>query len=118
MEVRMTVYFIRQKGTNLVKIGRTLSDPIKRMAALQTANPHDLELLAISDDAPEAYYHGLFRSKSVRGEWYRLEDNDIVSIPNGLMLFHPLWASRVFWEMGEVVQGRYPDYYLSDSETK
>jgi len=109
----MTVYFIRQKGTNLVKIGKTMLDPMKRLAALQTASPYELELLAVSDSESETYYHNLFRSKSVRGEWYRLEEVDIVSLKR-LALHRPMWFSRVFWEMAETVSGRFPDYYLSD----
>ncbi len=67
------VYFIRAKGTDLVKIGfaRHVFD---RLTQLQTGCPTDLEVLleirgTLKD---ENQYQRKFSHLHVRGEWYRL----------------------------------------------
>jgi fumarate reductase subunit D len=65
---------------NRVKIGKTTTDPQKRLSTLQTGNPRKLELLhqfeCRNPDRLEKYLHKLFASKRERGEWFRLEELD------------------------------------------
>lgn len=61
------------------KIGYTESDPVKRVSALQTGNPFRIELVGTApgtmDD--EQRLHKVFEGKCERGEWFRLEQDDI-----------------------------------------
>jgi hypothetical protein len=66
------IYVIREKGTNLYKIGKTYSIP-KRIKQLQCGNPHKLELVAISDGNIESFVHSAIEKYHVRGEWYELD---------------------------------------------
>lgn len=66
------VYFI-QAG-KYIKIGYTSRpDVAERLAALQTANPVELRLLAAvpGDPTLERLLHRLFGNYRVRGEWFR-----------------------------------------------
>ncbi len=69
----MAIYFIRQKGTNLVKIGWA-KDPVARMATLQTGSPHEFELMAVGEGGAKEEHalHRRFADDHVRGEWFRM----------------------------------------------
>lgn len=74
------VYFIRQVGTDLVKVG--FSDDIKRrLRELQAATAHELELDAaiIGTKAIEVEIHRRLKRKGmhVRGEWFRLDEDQV-----------------------------------------
>lgn len=62
-------YFIRQVGSDFVKIGKS-ADPFKRLAALQTSNPNRLELIGVIEGDREGGLHFEFRRQNVVGEWF------------------------------------------------
>lgn len=74
----MSVYFISNGA--YVKIG-VARNPKKRLKALQTGNPHKLELMRVIKGgyAEEAALHGHFAHLRVEGEWfeYHQEMHDI-----------------------------------------
>jgi len=69
------VYLLADTVCDLVKVGMSESSVEKRVAALGTASPHPLELLAVVrtlDPAGlEAALHLELHALHVRGEWYR-----------------------------------------------
>lgn len=66
---RRFVYFVA--CGEFVKIGRSAC-LAKRLRALQTANPHPLELLNVVDAVsyPEREFHERFDAIRARGEWF------------------------------------------------
>ncbi len=70
-----------------VKIGRS-TDVHNRIAAIQTANSHPLEVLAIvpADVIAEREAHTMWRHIRLQGEWF-LRDRTLLSWAQGLMLF-------------------------------
>lgn len=68
------VYFIgaRECAQSPVKIGFTRSDPTRRLAALQTGCPFDLELLCFvkAKEHLERRLHATFAPLHLRGEWF------------------------------------------------
>lgn len=66
------VYFIHCDG--FIKIGSTTRVEY-RLATLQVANPHQLDVLLVEDggEKREAELHKEFAEYRVRGEWFRLE---------------------------------------------
>lgn len=68
------IYFIKAKATGLVKIGRT-RNPAKRLKALQTASPDELEILHVIKEGESGYTEGMlhkrFDTSWVRGEWFQ-----------------------------------------------
>lgn len=68
------VYFIQMGGHDgPIKIGWTDGNPLSRLSAIGTGNPHDLALIAIIPDAArslEGQLHREFRNDRVRGEWF------------------------------------------------
>lgn len=66
------VYFIGAAQSGAIKIGFTTGNPLRRLAALQTANCEDLVLLAVVDGSPqlEGEMHRRFAQNNVRGEWF------------------------------------------------
>jgi len=72
------VYFIRDKQTKLIKIGRSNNprDRLKQVA--KTVPDHVLELLAHTSETPEfneAVLHHRFREDRVEGEWFRSSES-------------------------------------------
>lgn len=70
----MSVYFIRGRGTNIVKIGWTDGDPGRRLKALQTGTAFSLQLMASrpGTQADEKALHDRFAADRVNGEWFRM----------------------------------------------
>lgn len=68
------VYFLRQIGTDRIKIGYSCNMN-GRISALNTSMPEKLELLATVSGArdAEARLHKRFARYRIKGEWYRLE---------------------------------------------
>jgi len=67
------VYLISAVGTEYVKVGRSQSFPSKRVQDMQTANPHELRLLAWTEGAyeyEELRLHQKYATFRVRGEWF------------------------------------------------
>lgn len=76
---RGIVYVVREEyGT--VKIGKTIS-LLRRFATIDTQIPYKIELLLSIETndihSLEAHLHQRFASKRVKGEWFRLTDQDI-----------------------------------------
>lgn len=86
---RFFVYFVEAEGTNLVKIGESISNPEWRMAQLQTGSPVKLELagyavvfttkldrLALKKTAArvERFVHRRFDEVRQHGEWFDQRD--------------------------------------------
>lgn len=70
----MAVYYARQRGTNLVKIGYAKTDVAARVKDLQIGCPTDLELLATEDGdrRTERDRHREFAADQFRNEWFRM----------------------------------------------
>jgi predicted GIY-YIG superfamily endonuclease len=75
------VYFILNKDSNAIKIGRA-RDLQKRMKALQTSSPAQLRLVnsiqvnsAKEAEALEKSLHQQFREIRLAGEWFKAESN-------------------------------------------
>ena len=68
------VYLIGAMGTGYAKIGRSQSHPRNRVRDMQTANPHELKLLAYTqlDDPEWAEWrlHDKYKYRCVLGEWF------------------------------------------------
>ena len=81
------VYFIRQSGTNYIKIGFTSRKIDKRLLEHQTSNPAKLILLGIidGDENKEAEIHRKYwHYKSSGGsEWFELPEEIINQIVQG-----------------------------------
>jgi len=76
---RGIVYLLRADNA-LVKIGITI-DFRRRLATLNTLMPYSLEVVLLIDCdnciSLEQLLHSRFASKRIRGEWFRLCDDDI-----------------------------------------
>ena len=67
------IYFIREEGSNYVKIGQTRM-PGDRLKELQISNPRELRVVKLFE-APsqaESILHAMFREERVRGEWFKM----------------------------------------------
>ena len=85
------VYVVRLEA-DVVKIG--LSANVKqRLNALNKVLPYELEVLYIFDTLHcrrlEIYLHRMFAPKRIRGEWFRLTDDQVAAIPDLVDRFHP-----------------------------
>jgi hypothetical protein len=72
----MYTYII--KTVDLYKIGRAV-DPHKRIQSFECGNPY-IEIVKIMKGNHESYLHRKFSDKRVKGEWFRLTDEDIATI--------------------------------------
>lgn len=76
------IYFVRPSRASgaLTKIGFA-SDLKKRLQSLQIGSPEPLEIIAAApaDKSEEHMLHEFFAAKRVRGEWFDLTDDDLVS---------------------------------------
>jgi hypothetical protein len=73
---RPAVYFIQSGDDGPIKIGLTTKPVCGRLAALQTASPYPLALLAVlwpDDPMDERSIHAHFRPLRMMGEWFRPE---------------------------------------------
>ena len=71
------IYFIRIRGTNMVKIGYTTQDVKHRLSQLQVSNPTqlDVEFLFSTPDfcRIEHQLHMLMAKQRIRGEWFYIK---------------------------------------------
>lgn len=69
------IYFIACEPMDAVKIGFTASNPMARLANLQTGCPAPLKLLAYVQGsiAEEQRLHSAFWTLRIQGEWFRLD---------------------------------------------
>ena len=76
-----STYIIKENTTNFYKIGYSSLSGHIRLSGLQTGNPRELILIAnIVTTNPkqlEERIHSLLKEKQVRGEWFKLEIQDI-----------------------------------------
>lgn len=74
-----TVYVLRAKGTNLVKIGFTAGDVEERRRALQTGCPHELvvELTFAGTMEDERCAHERWADRRRVGEWFELTASEV-----------------------------------------
>lgn len=79
-----TVYVMRAKGTNLVKIGFTAGDVEERRRALQTGCPHELvvELTFAGTVEDERRAHLHYRERRTIGEWFQLIEDEARLVPH------------------------------------
>lgn len=74
------VYFIKNKTTNNIKIGRTNDDIETRLSQLQTCNDCELVVLKViecNSRIVEAQLHEKFANYHIRGEWYNITEDMI-----------------------------------------
>jgi hypothetical protein len=73
------IYFVKDTGSESIKIGYS-KKPAKRLAGLQTANPHKLILLGTIKGTPEdeTTIHARFVEYRLAGEWFRGEIIEMV----------------------------------------
>lgn len=66
------VYFIRQEGTGLVKIGYAKS-PASRLRTLQVSSPQRLSIAALEPGgrSRETFLHDIFADWRFGGEWFK-----------------------------------------------
>lgn len=79
------VYLLRELATGRAKIGWAF-DVERRARALQTGNPHALQVAAViaATRSTEASLHGLFADRRIRGEWFDDSDGEISFVFSGL----------------------------------
>jgi hypothetical protein len=74
---RGQVYLIRMGKTNYYKVGVSSSPIEGRLAALQTGNPYELELIAVCDQydsyGVERSIHQALKLYQVRSEWFNCQ---------------------------------------------
>ena len=73
------VYLIQEGDTNLFKIGFSKT-PLKRLAGLQTGNPHELRIVKTWPGTRfiETRFHSELEEIRGKGEWFKIEDVDSV----------------------------------------
>lgn len=81
------VYFVKEKGTGKVKIGKALN-PYQRIArGFGVKIPYELEVLYLirshNDLKTERMFHKLYQRKRVNGEWFDLSNHDLERIRKG-----------------------------------
>ena len=76
------IYLVNAENTNLYKIGYTSVGVETRLKALQTGNPHKLNIIKQSDGSisKEKYIQNWFYYKKTRGEWFRFNDDDVNNV--------------------------------------
>lgn len=77
---KQKTYLMNDSNTGYTKIGKTVN-PKSRERTLQSEKP-TISLFAICDDLVETKLHKQYESKRIRGEWFKLEENDINDILN------------------------------------
>lgn len=77
-----SVYIISDVLERYTKVGISEA-PTRRLASLQTANPHRLHLIHNTDpfdrslaEEIEGHIHAELRSKAMAGEWFRCSPDD------------------------------------------
>lgn len=80
----MAIYFIADRKNDLVKIGVS-NDRDRRLKQLQTGNPFVLELMGwIAEETNqfkiEANIHKEYSNKCFRGEWFSINQNEVLQI--------------------------------------
>jgi len=76
------IYFVQAEGSDHVKIGWSDKSIERRVAALQVGNSARLVLLRTMEGNEwyEKNLHTLFSDVRIRGEWFHISPNDVLSI--------------------------------------
>lgn len=79
------VYAVRDDTASAVKIGFS-SDPMRRLAQLQTASAGRLRLIGAAPAVieTEAELHGVFRDRRMSGEWFDDADGAVSAALSGV----------------------------------
>ena len=82
------VYFLRNSGTEQVKIGRTKNID-NRIKQLQTGNSgklfYDFYIETSNSNLLEKTLHKKFSDKRIRGEWFKISQNESLLIKNQII---------------------------------
>lgn len=101
------IYFIRQKRTDLVKIGYTLNDPPARLSSLQVGSPEPLEMIGTvpGSVADEAVLHQQFAASRVRGEWFRATPvmGRLIALGDGVFRMMAAWSPDILKLPGDLI---------------
>jgi hypothetical protein len=77
------LYIIQLGETNVYKIGISVN-PNRRLKELKSKSPVPLRIIyqnfGHDYESIEKYFHWVFRKKRVRGEWFELNQDDIIRI--------------------------------------
>ena len=81
---RKKIYVIKEYESNYYKIGVSY-DPEIRLHSIQTGNIRRLDIIMESDFLDNAHkiekaIHSFFEDKHVKGEWFILDTDDLISI--------------------------------------
>ncbi len=76
-----TLYVLQAKGTDMYKIGVTRVDVDYRVSQLKVASPFPLDVVCAHTVKEvfelEKFFHRYFHPKHLRGEWFRLNEEDL-----------------------------------------
>lgn len=102
-----SVYIIKCGDFPYYKIGSTASAPLARLAALQTAVPFRLELIAwaeVSDILEaEAKLHARYDLQRIRGEWFYFNAKRLATVLEDYLVL-----DEIEWAVGEVCHALKP----------
>lgn len=77
------LYIIQLGETNVYKIGVSIN-PSRRLKELQSKSPIHLRIIygkfGHDYESIEKYFHWVFRKKRIKGEWFELNQDDIIRI--------------------------------------
>jgi hypothetical protein len=78
------IYILKCNRTNLYKIGLTTGNIYSRVKSLKTANP-SINLFKYYEKVIDLYkkekeLHDLFNKKRISGEWFNLDEKDLLDI--------------------------------------
>jgi len=76
--IKQKTYVIYDSLSDIYKIGRS-ENPKKRLSTLQISNKN-ISIVLICDDDVESLLHDRFSEKSVYGEWFNLDANDLLEL--------------------------------------
>lgn len=84
-QISSHVYVIHAVGTDYFKIGLSKT-PVKRLVTLQPLLPFELNIVheCQGSFAMESKIHDIFSKKRIRGEWFKLNDQDLLVLKNYL----------------------------------
>ena len=76
--INQKTYLMRDSNTGLIKIGKAV-DPKFRERTLQSEKP-TISLFAVCDNLVERELHKKYNDKRVRGEWFKLGEDEVSKI--------------------------------------
>lgn len=79
------IYLFRQTNTDFYKIGMTQTESVNnRFIAFKTYSPHPVEIVSVIETenpiALEKKIHNIFSEKRLNGEFFRLNEDDVLKI--------------------------------------